>query len=100
MAAEPQSIETYRPVIGSPGHGPKGGNGDGGVFDHRLNDLERRVGRLEDKIDSIGTICTRIETKMDSLATTTFIWMIFAGTLGTIVVSFIGHIILRYFTPS
>ena len=69
-------------------------NGNG-VHGFRLNELERRVGTLEGKVDRINDLCVKIETKLDTLATTAFVWKIFAGTVVLAVATFLGHLMIR-----
>ena len=75
-----------------------GGGGNGGVINHRLGDLERRMELLEGKIDALSTICTQISTKLNGMATEAFVWKTFAGAIGVAVFTLIAHVMLRSMT--
>ena len=71
------------------------GNGNGRLTEYRLQELERRMGALEDDIGEVTQSCTRIETRLESVASKSQLWQVFAGILGTAVVSLVAHVILR-----
>ena len=80
---------------------PHGGNGDGGgVTGFRLGELERRMGVIEGKVDDLTNTCTRIETKLNELASKSYVLWIFGGTAAVIILSILGHMLLRAFTFS
>ena len=86
--------DDYEPPGGSP---KRSGNGNGGgASNFRLSELERRVGVLESKIEKVNDLCIEIKTKLENVATSASVWKLFAGTLGISVLTFIGHIFLRY----
>ena len=63
-----------------PSNGGNGGNGN--LINFRLQELERRVGSLENKIDLLNTLLTKIDTKMDETASKS--WTLKVG--GTVLV--------------
>ena len=76
--------------------GSNGGNGSGaGVVNHRLSDLERRVGILENKLDEVKEACVRIETKMDSLASKSYVLWFTVGIVLLALLSIFGHMLIR-----
>ena len=76
------------------GPGDNGGNGE--LTRHRLNELERRMGALEGKVDELRNTCTRVETSLRYLT-----WMVGLGfTVLIAAASILGHILLRGLVPS
>lgn len=76
--------------------GSNGGNGGGaGVVNHRLSDLERRVGILENKLDEVKETCVRIEAKMDSLASKSYVLWFTVGIVFLALLSIFGHMLIR-----
>ena len=118
-----QPVETEDPPRTA---GAGGENGNGGLVGHRLNELERRVGALEGKVDVLATTCARIEArldevaakshvgqifgetkqifgetkaKLDEVATKSHVWKIFGGTTAFLALSIMGHLLIRTLTP-
>ena len=75
--------------------GPNDGDGNGGLVRHRLNDLERRMGVLESKVDDLAITCTRIETKLSDIASKSYVLWVFGVTTGILLVSLVGHALIR-----
>ena len=76
------------------GNGNNGGNGDK-LVDHRLTELERRMAALETGVKTINDTVIEINTKMDGLASKSYVLTIFGMTGGLAVLTFIGHLLLR-----
>lgn len=80
----------------APDPGQSGGGSAGGdLVGHRLGELERRVGKLEDSISEIGNTVTAVQEQMKSVATKHAIafWVV-----GAVVVNFLtllGHLLIR-----
>ena len=72
-----------------------GGNGNGGLVKHRLEELERRMTRLEEKVDTLAGTCTRIDTKMDDIASKSYVLRAFGYTAALLVVTVVGHLLIR-----
>ncbi len=74
-----------------------GGNGgrNGRLTEHRLTELERRMGALEGKVDSIRDTCARMETKLDGMASKALVLTISGLTGGGLIVTLIGHLLIR-----
>lgn len=92
---EPGNVVTL--PVGPPG-GNTGGPGDGGnegLTSYRLGELERRVWNLESKVDDIHTICTRIETRLEGMATMTYVLKVFGISGGVLFLTLVGHLIIR-----
>ena len=75
--------------------GPNDGDGNGGLVRHRLYDLERRMGVLESKVDDLAITCTRIETKLSDIASKSYVLWVFGVTTGILLVSLVGHALIR-----
>ena len=67
----------------------------GGAGNHRLSALDRRVGVLENKIDEVKEICIRIETKMDSLASKSYVSWFAVGIVLAALLAIFGHVLIR-----
>ena len=78
---------------GQPSNGNGGGNG--GLVNYRLSELERRMEKLEDVVSSINDICIQMNEKLDEKASKSYVLTIFALTGGVLILSFVGHVILR-----
>ena len=102
MAADLHHLANTQEPDTSASSGGNGGNGRNGLVNHRLSELERRVGRLEDGISEVQKLCIEINGKIDgmmsSLASKAFVlWAI----LSMIVVAFFtlfGHVLVRWLT--
>ena len=70
------------------------GNG-GGIINHRLAELERRLEKLEATAQKINDLCIKMNTKLDSKASEVYVLKIFGVTGGLLVVSLVGHAVLR-----
>ena len=68
-----------------------GGNGNG----NRLTELERRMTALEAGMKTINDTVIEINTKMDGLASKSYVLTIFGMTGGLAVLTFIGHVLIR-----
>ena len=53
--------------------------------------------RIEGKVDQIHTICTEIKTELKSLATSSFVWRMFAAAGVLLLISLVGHLLIRSF---
>ena len=76
-------------------HRSSDSNGNGSVTGYRLQELERRVGALEGKVDDISKLCIEIKTKLEGIATKGFVWMVVASVLGVSIGSLVGHLLIR-----
>ncbi len=76
-----------------------GGNGNGGLTRYRLNELERRMGVLEGKVDELVTRCARIEARLDEIASKSYVLWTFGGTAALLVLTLVGHLLIRTLTP-
>lgn len=65
------------------------------MVNHRLKDLERRVRILENKLDEVKEMCIRIETKMDSLASKSYVLWFTVGIAFLALLSIFGHMLIR-----
>lgn len=93
MSLDSHDITLLRPPTTG---GSNGGNGGGTkTVNHRLSDLERRVGILENKLDEVKEVCIRIETKMDSLASKSFVFWSTVGIVLAALLSIFGHMLIR-----
>ena len=98
MARRPlQAVDTEDPS-GGPGTG--GRNGNGGLARYRLNELERRMGTLEGEVRELVTMCTRIETKLDEIASKSYVWRIFGGTAVFCMVTIAVHLLIQFLASS
>ena len=75
--------------------GPNGGDGNGNLIRHRLNELERRMGVLESKVDTLAITCTRIETKLGDIASKSYVLWVFGVTAAVLLLSVVGHMFIR-----
>ena len=92
MAADLRLANTQEPDAAASSSG-NGGNGRGGLINHRLNELERRVNRLEDSISKVRDLCIKIDSTMASKA------FVLGAILSTIVLAFFtlfGHVVIRW----
>ena len=93
MRPDSDNITRLRPpTTGGSNGGNSGGNG---VVNHRLSDLERRVGILENKLDEVKEMCIRIETKIDSLASKSYVLWFTVGIVLLALLSIFGHMLIR-----
>ena len=90
MSVDP-SVTQIHPS--SPIRETNGGNGS--IVIHRLSELERRMGILETKVDNLSTTCTRIETKLNDIASKSYVLWIFGVTVAVLVLSLVGHAVVR-----
>ena len=74
--------------------GSDGGNG-GGLVNHRLGDLERRMGKLEASVNSINETVIKIDTKMDSVANKAYMMKTFGVTGLIALLTLVAHIAIR-----
>lgn len=96
MARRPlHAVDTEDPPGGS---GTGGRNGNGGLARYRLDELERRMGTLEGEVRELVTKCTRIETKLDEIASKSYVLWIFVGTVAASIVTIVGHLLIRTLT--
>ena len=96
MARRPlHAVDTEDPPGGS---GTGGRNGNGGLARYRLDELERRMGTLEGEVRELVVTCTRIETKLDEIASKSYVWRIFSGTAVLCIVTIVGHLLIRTLT--
>ena len=75
--------------------GQNDGDGNGNLIRHRLNDLERRMGVLEGKVDALALTCARIEEKLSDIPSKSYVLSVFGVTLGMLIVSLVGHVLIR-----
>lgn len=95
MARRPlQVVDAEDPPGGA---GTSGGNG--GLTRHRLNELERRMGTLEGKVDDLVVTCAEIKTKLDEIASKSYVLWIFGGTAAVLILSLAGHLMIRTLGP-
>lgn len=87
------------PTRGRSGESNGGGRNGGGF---RLDELERRVGMLEQKVEETKGICIELKTRMEVLATKEDVleaknsmlkWG--AGIIIATLISVVGHVLLR-----
>ncbi len=79
----------------SPGASSGNGSGNGGLINHRLKELERRMDSVEGKIDNLNTTTTEIKTKLENLASKNFVSTTLVVTVILIILSLVGHIFLN-----
>ena len=98
MMAEKGNVADLRGYRKPPGDD---GNGNGGLTRHRLDELERRMGVLEGKVDDLRNTCTRIETNLrnmtSNMASKSYVLWIFGGTTAAGILSIVGHLLIRSF---
>ena len=96
-------------VVELPGRGPLGGRnengGNGNLVRYRLEELERRMGTLEDKVDRLTVTCTRIDEKLAALTekqtdlpSKSYVLWIFGATSVGFLVTLVGHLFIRSIT--
>ncbi len=74
-----------------------GDNGNGGsLVNFRLGELERRMGVMEDNLKTLTTLCTQINTRLDGMATGSFVWKAFGVSGGVAVLTLVAHVALRF----
>ena len=66
---------------------------------HRLKDLERRMETLEGKVDDLIGLCTRLDEKLNEVASKSYVLWIFCGTVGTLLATVIIHAVMRTLGP-
>ena len=91
-----RAVETEDPPSGA---GSGGGNGNGGLTRYRLEELERRMTGVEGKVDLLINTCTKIETRMDELASKSYILRVFGATAAVLVLSLVGHLLILTLLP-
>lgn len=72
-----------------------GNNGGSSLVEHRLSELERRMNNLEGTVKSINDTVIEINTKLDDVASKTYVLTIFAVTGGLALLSILGHLLVR-----
>ena len=92
-----QSVPTAPPAASA--HGFVGGDGNGGLTRYRLDELERRMGVLENKVDDLTKAGARIETKLNDMPGKSYVLWIFGGTAAVLILSLVGHAVIRSFGP-
>ena len=93
--SEPTPIRSSAPAGAPP---PTSNGGNGGLTRHRLEELEQRMGMVEGKVDDLRNTCTRIETKLDNVGTKSYVLWILGGTSAVLVLSLVGHLLIRSFS--
>ena len=93
MSSDSDNVTHLRPPTAGRSNGGNGGGS--GVVNHRLSDLERRIGILENKLDEVKKMCIRIETKMDSLASKSYILWFTFSVVFSVLLSIFGHMMIR-----
>lgn len=85
------------------GLGSRNGNGgNGDLIGYRLDELERRMGLVESKVDSLVVTCTQIDErlkalveKQDGLASKSYVLWIFGVSAAVLAVTLVGHMFIR-----
>ena len=72
-----------------------GNNSNGGLTNHRLSELERRMGVIEGKVDDLVKTCERIEEKLNQTASKSYVLWIFGGTASVGALTIVGHMFVR-----
>ena len=84
-------------------HGSGNGGGNGNLTRHRLNDLERRMEKLESKVDDLIGLCTRLDEKLNEVASKSYVLRILCVTVvvtvGGSLATIVGHAIMRTLGP-
>ena len=57
------------------------------------------MGVVEGKVDELVTTCTRIETKLDEIASKSYVLWMFGGTAAVLILTIVGHVLIRTLTP-
>ena len=78
--------------------GRNGNGGNGTLVRYRLGELERRMGVLEDKVDRLIVTCTEINGKLSDLASKSYVLQIFVVTAAVLVLTLVGHLLIRSMT--
>ena len=65
------------------------------MMEHRLSELERRMDNLEGTVKSINDTVIEINTKLDGVASKSYVLTIFAVTGGVALLSILGHLLVR-----
>ena len=78
---------------------PPSNGSNGGLTGHRLNELERRMGVLEGKVDELRNTCTRIEANLQNMtsnmASKSYVLWIFGVTTAAGILTIVGHMLVR-----
>ena len=99
MARRPlQAVDAAEDPPGGSGTG--GRNGNGGLTRYRLDEVERRMGTLEGEVRELVTTCTRIETKLDEIASKSYVWRIFGRTAVFCMATILVHLLIQFLTSS
>lgn len=80
-------------------HGSGNGGGNGNLTRHRLKDLERRMETLEGKVDDLIGLCTRLDEKLNEVASKSYVLWILCGTIGALLATVIIHAVMRTLGP-
>lgn len=105
MAANLHVANTQEPDAAA-SSGGNGGSGRDGLVNHRLNELERRVSRLEDSISEVQKLCIKIDGKIDnkidsmmsSLASKAYVLWVSIFTIVLAFLTLFGHVLIRWLT--
>lgn len=99
MATNLHMADTQEPDA-TASSGGNGGSGRDGLVHHRLNELERRVGRLEDSLSEVQTLCIKIDTKIDSmrssLASKTYVLWVSILAIVIALFTLLGHALIQW----
>ena len=99
MAANLHVEDTQEPDAAASSSG-NGGNGRDGLVHHRLNELELRVGRLEDSISEVQTLCIKIDGKIDSMMSSlaSKAYVLWVSILAIVIALFtlLGHALIQW----
>lgn len=99
MAANLHVANTQEPDAAA-SSGGNGGSGRDRLVNHRLNELERRVGRLEDSISEVQKLCIKIDGKIDSmmssLAPKAYVLLVSIFTIVLAFLTLFGHVVIRW----
>lgn len=80
-------------MIGLEGNGSK--SQVQSLTDYRLGELERKMDKVEKELTKSGEILTRIDEKINNLASEKLLWKVFGGTLCAAVVTIAIHVALK-----
>ena len=53
------------------------------------------MGVLEGKVDALVITCTRIDTKLNDIASKSYVLRLFGGTAVVLLLSLVGHVLIR-----
>ena len=70
-------------------------NGNGDITQHRLGELERRMGIVESKVDGLIVTCTEINGKLSDIASKSYVLQVFGVTAAILVLTLVGHLVIR-----